>query len=339
MYLEVENRGFNIHNSFGVQAVADRLIEFDSEQSLANTLRSDPSVLASKWIVVGAGNNTLFTDRFDGTVIHPVSRGITVTADRGESVDVRVEAGELWDDFVEWCVVHELWGVENLSAVPSSVGAVPVQNIGAYGAEAKDSILSVEMLCTESVSHLTLSADHCDFGYRSSVFKGVLKGKVVVTAVNFRLSRTPAPKLDYGALRARVEELGGATLRNTRNAVIAIRAAKLPDPNVTGNAGSFFCNPVVDSDVAERMLLSWPDMPVYPSQQQGRVKLAAGWLIDKAGWRGARCGRVGVHAAQALVLVNLGGATGREVVDLANRIADDVEHKFAVRISPEVVIV
>ena len=213
----------------------------------------------------------------------------------------------------------------------------PVQNIGAYGCEAKDVIERVHMFCTDNRSAMVIDAGHCCFGYRESIFKHELRGRVIITAVDIRLSRTPRPRLGYGDVEREVEARGGVTLRNIREAICAIRRAKLPDPKVTGNAGSFFKNPVVDECVARQLQAQWPDMPVYPAAGcAGRVKLAAGWLIDKAGLKGYKRGRVGVHERQALVLVNLGGATGGEVIDFAHTVQMRVHEKFGIEIDTEV---
>ena len=249
---------------------------------------------------------------------------------------MRADAGVEWDDLVEWAVQRGLWGLENLSLIPGKAGAAPVQNIGAYGCEAKDAIERVHMFCVENCKCMTLDAAHCCFGYRESIFKHDLRGRVVITAVDIRLSRTPQPRLGYGDVEREVEARGGATLRNIREAICAIRRAKLPDPKVTGNAGSFFKNPVVDESVAQQLRARWPDMPLYPAALSGKAKLAAGWLIDKAGLKGCRSGRVGIHERQALVLVNLGGATGGEILDFARMVQARVHEKFGIEIDTEV---
>jgi UDP-N-acetylmuramate dehydrogenase len=211
-----------------------------------------------------------------------------------------------------------------------------VQNIGAYGVEAKDTISSVTMYVPESGKFLTLAAEHCDFAYRESVFKQALRGKVIITSVNFRFSKEPRPILGYGDVVREVEARGGATLSNIRNAICDIRRSKLPDTAVQGNAGSFFKNPIVDIATAERLRVEYPEMPLYPVVEQGKVKLAAGWLIDKAGLKGCREGAVGVHERQALVLVNHGGATGDEVISFARKVQQRVKECFGVEIDTEV---
>lgn len=321
-------------NSFGVDQRAARLVEFETAEDLRTFFAAG---IPGRWTVLAGGNNILFTEDYDGVLLTPVARQIALLSDDGDEVRLRVEAGVEWDDLVEWAVERGLWGIENLSLIPGKAGSAPVQNIGAYGCEAKDAIRRVEMYCVETGNLLTLDAAHCGFGYRESVFKHDLKGRVIITAIEIRLSHTPRPKLGYGDVEREVETRGGATLRNIREAICAIRRAKLPDPKVTGNAGSFFKNPVVDECVARQLQAQWPDMPVYPAAGcAGKVKLAAGWLIDKTGLKGYKRGRVGVHERQALVLVNLGGATGGEVIDFAHTVQMRVHEKFGIEIDTEV---
>ncbi len=320
-------------NSFHVKQHAARLVEFETAEELRALFAGGAP---ERWTVLAGGNNILFTRDYDGLLVTPVSQRIALLDECGGEVRVRVDAGVEWDDLVEWAVRHELWGIENLSLIPGKAGAAPVQNIGAYGREAKDVIRRVEMYCVESGSMLTLDAAHCEFGYRESIFKHALKGRVVITAIEIGLSRTPQPHLGYGDVEREVEARGGATLRNIRDAIIAIRQAKLPDTAVLGNAGSFFKNPSVELSVAERLQAEWPEMPLYPSQEAGKAKLAAGWLIDRAGMKGYREGSVGVHERQALVLVNHGGATGSEVIALARKVQVAVRDKFGVEIDTEV---
>ena len=319
-------------NSFGVEQRAAHLVEFETPDDLREIFARG---IPPRWMVLSGGNNVLFTEDYDGLLLTPVARQITILEERGETIRVRAEAGVEWDDLVEWAVERGLWGVENLSLIPGKAGAAPVQNIGAYGCEAADTIRRVEMFCVETATMLTLDAAHCGFGYRESVFKHALKGRVVITAIELELARLPRPRLGYGDVEREVEARGGATLRNIREAVCAIRRSKLPDPAVLGNAGSFFKNPVVEAPVAEALLAEYPDMPHYPAPE-GRVKLAAGWLIDRAGMKGHREGNVGVHERQALVLVNYGGATGGEVIAFAHRIRQRVRERFGIEIDTEV---
>ena len=332
MIREFHQISLRTRNSFGVDQQAARLVEFETPEDLRTLFAAG---IPEKWTVLAGGNNILFTRDYDGVLLTPVARGITLLGDDGDEVRVRADAGVEWDDLVEWAVGRGLWGIENLSLIPGKAGAAPVQNIGAYGCEAKDAIRRVEMYCVETGAMLTLDAAHCGFGYRESVFKHDLKGRVIITAVEIALTHTPRPRLGYGDVEREVEARGGATLRNIREAICAIRRAKLPDPAVLGNAGSFFKNPVVGAAAAERLLAEYPDMPHYPAPE-GRVKLAAGWLIDRAGMKGSRKGAVGVHERQALVLVNHGGATGGEVIAFAHEVQEQVREKFGIEIDTEV---
>ena len=332
MIREFHHISLRDRNSFGVEQQAARLAEFETADDLRAIFAGGAP---AEWCVLSGGNNILFTRDYDGLLLTPAARGIAVTKDEGDRVYVRAEAGAEWDDLVEWAVERGLWGIENLSLIPGKAGAAPVQNIGAYGCEAKDVIERVEMFCVETGTMLTLDAAHCGFGYRESVFKHALRGRVVITAVTFRLSRRPRPDLGYGDLLRETEARGGATLRNIREAVCAIRRSKLPDTAVLGNAGSFFKNPVVEAAVAERLRTDYPALPLYPAAE-GRMKLAAGWLIEQAGMKGHREGCVGVHDRQALVLVNYGDATGGEVLALAHKVQEAVRAKFGVEIAAEV---
>ena len=332
MIREFHQISLRTRNSFGVDQQAARLVEFETPEDLRTRFAAG---IPEKWTVLAGGNNILFTRDYDGVLLTPVARGITLLSDDGDEVRVRADAGVEWDDLVEWAVGRGLWGIENLSLIPGKAGAAPVQNIGAYGCEAKDAIRRVEMYCVETGAMLTLDAAHCGFGYRESVFKHDLKGRAIITAVEIALTHTPRPRLGYGDVEREVEARGGATLRNIREAICAIRRAKLPDPAVLGNAGSFFKNPVVGAAAAERLLAEYPDMPHYPAPE-GRVKLAAGWLIDRAGMKGSRKGAVGVHERQALVLVNHGGATGGEVIAFAHEVQERVREKFGIEIDTEV---
>lgn len=332
MIREFHQISLRTRNSFGVDQQAARLAEFETPEDLRTFFAAG---IPRRWLVLAGGNNILFTRDYDGVLLTPVARQITLLSDDGEEVRVRADAGVEWDDLVEWAVERGLWGIENLSLIPGKAGAAPVQNIGAYGCEAKDAIRRVEMYCVETGAMLTLDAAHCGFGYRESVFKHDLKGKVIITAVEIALSHAPRPRLGYGDVEREVEARGGVTLRNIREAICSIRRAKLPDPAVLGNAGSFFKNPVVGAAAAERLLAEYPDMPHYPAPE-GRVKLAAGWLIDRAGMKGRREGAVGVHERQALVLVNHGGATGGEVITFAHKVQETVREKFGIEIDTEV---
>lgn len=329
-----ENVDISSRNSFGIHQTAAKIIEFDSNSDLSEIFRLH---IDGEWMVMGGGNNIVFTKDIEKSIIFPRNCNIEIIAENTESVTIRVGAGLEWDELVEWAVERNLWGLENLSLIPGKVGAAPVQNIGAYGAEAKDCITNVEMYSPETDNFITLAAEHCGFGYRESVFKHSLKGRVIITAVEFRLSKVENPKLNYGDICAEVEKRGGATLRNIREAICTIRRSKLPDPAETGNAGSFFKNPIVERSVAEALLAQYPNMPLYPAADLECVKLAAGWLIDQCGLKGYSEGNVGVHSRQALVLINTTGeATGAEVIAFARKVQSTVLEKFAIQIDTEV---
>lgn len=323
----------NLLNSFHVNEVAAHIIEFDNAEDLNEIFA--PESAPQKWFTLGGGNNILFTERYEGTLIHPIGKKLSVIEDSDEHLTLLAEAGVEWDDMVAWCVEHNLWGAENLSLIPGTIGASPVQNIGAYGAEAKDIISKVHYFDVPKRAFCTLTNEKCYFGYRDSIFKHELRGKAIITAVEFTLNKEAKPNLGYGDLSREVEDRGGATLRNIRDAVCAIRRSKLPDTNELGNAGSFFKNPIVERAIVEMLIAQYPNMPFYPATED-TCKLAAGWLIDQAGMKGFRSGNVGVHDRQALVLVNFGGATGQEVIDLAKQVQKAVYTKFGIEIEPEV---
>ena len=320
------------HNTFGIEVYSDVLMEFCDEAELHECLR-----LAGEkpLLMIGAGSNLLFLNDFHGVVLHSAISGIEILQDDGDSVLVKVGSGVVWDDFVAYSVSHGLWGAENLTAVPGEVGACAVQNIGAYGAEAKDIIDSVRAVSVSDGTVRVFSNSECRYGYRDSIFKNGLKGKYVVTYVCFRLSRKASPNLGYGGLKESVGNLGGASLENIREAVRLIRDSKLPDPKVTGNAGSFFMNPVVPESVYLKILKEYPDVPSYPAGE-GLRKIPAGWLIERCGWKGRNLGPAAVHDRQALVLVNRGGATGADIRALADAVIDSVNLQFGIELRTEV---
>lgn len=321
------------HNTFGMDVRAERFIEYVSEEELISIL---PLLHEHRFLHIGGGSNILFCGNYDGIILHSAIAGISVVAEDEASVSVKVGAGVQWDDFVSYAVEKGWSGAENLSLIPGEVGASAVQNIGAYGVEAKDLIENVETIdLTDGTRRVFLNAE-CVYGYRKSIFKNELKGRYAVTYVTYRLSKVFQPKIDYGNVR---EKLQGKELtpENVRNAVIDIRQSKLPDPEVIGNAGSFFMNPVVSLEKYEALKTENPDMPHYIVD--GGVKIPAGWLIEKCGWKGKSLGRAGVCPNQALVLINLGGATGRDIVTLSNAVCKSVSEKFGISISPEVNII
>lgn len=321
-------------NTFGIEATARELIEYDSVDSLRTLAPLD-----TPFFHIGGGSNLLFTGDCDITLLHSRIHGITVTADEGDDVTVSVGAAVVWDDFVAWAVASDLSGVENLSLIPGETGSAAVQNIGAYGAEAKDVIVSVDTVDMLTGDTRRFSRDECGYGYRLSVFKRPDMKRFVITHVNMRLSRRFTPDLSYGGLRDTVNALTTSpSLCDVRRAVIRLRQSKLPDPARLGNAGSFFTNPVVDVATAATLKSLHPSMPQYPAAD-GNVKLSAGWLIERAGWKGRSLGRAGVYDRQALVIVNLGGATGAEVLAVARAVIADVSAMFGVSLVPEVNII
>ena len=318
-------------NTFGMDVRADSLIDWASTDELKNVLHD----IEKPILMIGGGSNLLFMGDFRGTVLHSTISSIDVIGGDSDHVHVRVGAGVIWDDFVAWCSINGYWGVENLSAIPGEVGASAVQNIGAYGVEAKDVIDTVQTICLADGSERDFTNAECKYAYRQSIFKNELKGQYAVTYVLFTLSKVPQPKLGYGAIAQEVERMGGPTLENIRKAVIAIRDSKLPDPKVLGNAGSFFMNPVISEYEFNIIRSNYPDVPSYPAPD-GMVKVPAGWLIEKTGWKGRSLGPAAVYEKQALVLVNKGGATGADIKHLADTIIKDVKEKFGITLLTEV---
>lgn len=318
------------HNTFGIDVKARRFVEYDSEDELRliiPTLKGDV-------MHIGGGSNLLFRKDYDGTVLHSAIRGISIEDESADSVLVRVGAGEVWDEFVAWTVTQGLGGVENLSLIPGEVGASAVQNIGAYGVEVKDVVVLVEAIELQSGQKRCFGTVECDYAYRQSIFKNQFKGKYAITYVTYRLQKKPTLKLDYGNIRTMLEGKENITVSDVRKAIIDIRNAKLPDPKVQGNAGSFFMNPVVSREKFHDLQRKYPQMPFY--ETDGGVKIPAGWMIDQCGWKGKSLGRAGVHDKQALVLVNLGGATSDEIIRLCDAVCKDVFDKFGIDIHPEV---
>ena len=317
-------------NTFGMDVKAKRYVEYGSEDELKTLIPTLSGVV----LHMGGGSNLLFKGDFDGIVLHSAIKGIEVVEETADAVLVRVGAGEVWDDFVAWAVEHGYGGVENFSLIPGEVGASAVQNIGAYGVEAKDVIALVEAMELSNGQKRIFGNLECDYAYRQSIFKNQLKGKYAITYVTYRLQKQPALKMEYGNIKAVLGEKENLTIADIRQAIIDIRNAKLPDPKLQGNAGSFFMNPVVSREKFLSIQKDYPQMPYY--EVEGGVKIPAGWMIDQCGWKGKSLGRAGVHDKQALVLVNLGGATSDEIITLCDTICQDVREKFGIDIHPEV---
>ena len=286
--------------------------------------------------ILGGGSNILLTRDIEGLVIKLEIKGINLIKEEGDQLWVEVGAGEMWHELVLHSIAQDWAGLENLSLIPGTVGASPMQNIGAYGVEIKDVFDSLQAMHRETLEIQSFDAEACRFGYRESVFKQTLKDQFVITSVTFRLSKTPNFHLEYGAIREVLAANGivQPSIRAISDAVIQIRQSKLPDPKEIGNAGSFFKNPTIPSAQFDALKASYPSIPGYPSAEG--VKVAAGWLIEQAGWKGKRIGDIGVHAKQALVLVNYGGGTGEEIKKLSEQIQASVYDKFGVQLQAEV---
>lgn len=326
------------HNTFGIDAKCRLFIEYDSLDELTLAVKT----LKMPFLHIGQGSNLLFTQDFNGTILHSAIKGINVKERlTGGDVLLEVGSGETWDDVVEYCVSHNLHGAENLSLIPGEAGAAAVQNIGAYGSEIKDIVHEVHFIDISSGELRKFNADECKYAYRKSIFKTELKGRCIIYKVLLRLKTEFKPRLEYGGLKSYFEQKGvslsAITAKDLRDAIIEIRRAKLPDPQITGNAGSFFMNPIVATDVFNRLISAYPTMPHYPAD--GGIKVPAGWLIEQCGWKGKSLGNAGVYRNQALVLVNNGKATGSEVVNLCETIRRDVKEKFGITINPEVNII
>jgi UDP-N-acetylmuramate dehydrogenase len=334
-----KNISLKKYNTFSLDCKADCMIKIQTLKEATALFTGDLS-WKRPLLILGSGSNVLFTSDFHGTILYPEFKGIRIEEyDQDKSfVTVSSGAGVSWDDFVEWCVKKGFGGAENLSFIPGKVGATPVQNIGAYGVEVKEIISKVKTIKTDDGSMRIFSNYECEFGYRNSIFKNKEKGKYLVTRVYFRLTTQPSLNLSYDSLKEEVKKLGPETLSNVRQAVINIRRSKLPDPEITGNAGSFFKNPVVSGSFAGSLKEEYSDMPVYV-EREGYVKLAAGWLIDRCGWKGEKRGDAAVHDKQALVLINNGKSTGKEIYDLSEEIRKSVFEKFHVKLEREVEIV
>jgi UDP-N-acetylmuramate dehydrogenase len=325
-------------NTFGLDVKAKSFLSFSDPEGLIQFYQSNPEYREREYLIVGGGSNLLFLHDVDQLVLSSDVQGITIRKEDKESVWVEAGAGIDWDEFVAFCVGNGWGGVENLSLIPGRVGAAPVQNIGAYGVEAGSVIREVRGVDLKTLQQKSFTREMCRFAYRNSIFKQEWKGRFVVTSVVFELNKKPEYKLDYGDVAAEAERLGPISHSTIRRAVMAIRERKLPDPEIMGNAGSFFKNPVVAEKQAYALNAMYPELPLYPAGP-GQMKIAAAWLIERAGWKGKKVGQAGVHDRQALVLVNHGGATGREIFDLSEKIRLDVEAKFSVQLEREVNII
>lgn len=333
-----ENISLRAFNTFGMDVTARRFCAFQDMEELQAGLEGLNE--NEKYMVLGGGSNVLFTGDFDGMVLKNELKGIRLIDETDEHFVVEVGAGEVWHEFVQRAITNKWAGIENLSLIPGSVGAAPMQNIGAYGVELESVFSSLEAYHFATGELHTFEKEDCAFGYRESVFKNIHKSEYCITKVCFNLNKTPSYNISYGAIEAELETMGvdELSIKAISRAVMAIRMRKLPDPRLVGNAGSFFKNPVVSNDVVEHIKKSYPDVVSY-LVDESNSKIAAGWLIDKAGWKGKNLGTYGVHRNQALVLVNYGGAEGGDIYDLSASIQADIEEKFGVSLEREVNVV
>jgi len=331
----LENYDLKSLNTFGVPAKAKLFTEIEKELDFKE-LVATPEFKQNDKLFLGGGSNVLFTRDFPGIVVLNKLTGIEVLEDTEDHLVIRSMSGVVWHDLVLFAVERGAWGIENLSLIPGTVGAAPMQNIGAYGAEFKHALDSVEAYSVETGEKRTFSKEECELGYRDSVFKNSLKGKYFITAVTIRLQKKESKNLTYRVLQDHLErnKITVTGPKDISDAVAEIRRSKLPDPKVTGNAGSFFKNVFVDEAKLKELQKTYPEIPFF--EEDNGVKIPSGWLIEQSGWKGKRVGNVGVHDRQALVLVNHGGATGAEIKDLAEQIIKAVYDKFGLKLAPEV---
>ena len=332
--IDLKNYNLKAHNTFGIDAKCNRFLEYESvaeAQEVAKILRES----SIPYIIIGGGSNLLLTKDYEGIVVHSACKGVER---KGNSLICG--SGEVWDDIVAKSIAMQLYGAENLSLIPGDVGASAVQNIGAYGSEVKDLIRKITAVEISTGAVREFNHTECEYGYRQSRFKHEWKNRFLIISVEYELSEAFQPRLDYGNIRAELERrnITEPTAQQLRDTIIDIRNAKLPDPKVMGNAGSFFMNPIVSREKYEQLAEQYEGMPHYEINAD-HVKIPAGWMIDQCGWKGKSLGRAGVHDKQALVLVNRGGATGAEIVALCEAIQKDVKAKFDIDIHPEVNII
>lgn len=335
-----ENFSLLRHNTFGIDAYCRLFIEYSDISELKDALKKVKE-MHIPMLHIGGGSNLLFTKDYEGVVLHAGSKNIKIIKETEDNIYIEADAGVVWDEFVEWTIKHGSFGLENLSLIPGEVGASAVQNIGAYGIEVCQYIDRVKTLEVATEKYHEFKNEECNYGYRHSIFKGELYGKHIVTSVVYKLSKVFTPHLEYGALKTQLEKHNlnakDITAQQLRKLIIDIRNEKLPNPNDIGSAGSFFMNPIVSEEKFVALYQQYPTIPHYPAKNG--IKLSAGWLIDQAGWKGKKFKNAGVYEKQALVLVNNGGATGDDVVQLAQSIQKDILEKFGINIKPEAIYI
>ena len=339
-----ENYSLKKSNTFGIDVSAKYFLELDSVSSVQVFL-DDKKISRQPRLILGGGSNILFTKNFDGVVVKNNIKGIELLKEDPEYYYVKAGAGEVWHQFVMHCIGKNYAGVENLSLIPGSVGAAPIQNIGAYGVEQKEVFYELEAIDLLDNKKKVFKNSDCQFSYRDSIFKREAKGKYIITSVTFKLFKNPKLNTSYGAIGQELEKMGvkDISIAAISQAVSNIRRSKLPDPEKIGNAGSFFKNPTIPIEQYNELKKKFPNLVAFPPSPLGRAgagwKLAAGWLIEQCGWKGKQVGNTGVHKDQALVLVNYGNANGSEVYELSGKILQSVKEKFGVELEREVVIV
>ena len=331
----LENISLKPYNTFGIDVKASHFVSVTNIDTLKNilALKEYPNKL-----ILGGGSNMLLTKNFEGLVIHINLKGIEVVSKNDDFVYVKANAGENWHEFVLWCINNDFGGIENLSLIPGNVGTAPIQNIGAYGIELKDVFESCEAISLKNNQLQTFTKTKCEFGYRNSIFKQHAKGKFIITSVIFKLTKQNHNlNTNYGAIRSQLDNLKiiNPTIKDVSNAVISIRKSKLPNPKEIGNSGSFFKNPVISKNHFNTLTENFKDLPSYPINDD-EVKVPAGWLIEKAGFKGKRFGNYGVHKNQALVLVNYGEAKGEDILNLSKLIQKTIQRLFDISIEAEV---
>jgi UDP-N-acetylmuramate dehydrogenase len=331
-----KNHSLKNLNTFGVDVNAKLFAEIFSEDELREIL-SDIKHKSERKLILGGGSNILFTKNFDGLIIKLFATNIQIVEEDKDFVLVEAGAGVIWDDLVKYSVERNFGGIENLTLIPGTVGAAPIQNIGAYGQELADSFVSLNGVFIDSAEPKTFNKNECRFSYRSSIFKEELKNNFVVTSVQLNLQKNPKPNLTYKALSDYLAKNGivNPTIEDISIAVASIRRSKLPDPVQVGNAGSFFKNPVVNEDSFRKLKAEYSDIVSFPSES-GQIKISAGWLIEKCGWKGKRFGDVGTSPDHALIICNFGNATGLEILEFAMRIKEEVLNKFGIKLEEEV---
>lgn len=331
-----ENISLKNYNTFGIDVTAKRFISIDSVYQLQELLKVEKDIF-----LISGGSNMLLTKDIEKLVVHIDIKGVSIDQENENEVFLTVNAGENWHEFVLWCVDNNYGGLENLSLIPGNVGTCPIQNIGAYGVEVKDTITKVEALHIETGKLVQFSNEECKFGYRNSIFKNEVKGKYIITSVSFKLTKQNHNfNTSYGAIETELtsKNIAKPNLKNISDAVIAIRKSKLPDPKEIGNSGSFFKNPVITKAHFLTLQKTYPEIPSY-IVSENQVKVPAGWLIEKAGFKGKRFGDFGVHKKQALVLVNYNNATGKDIYNLAETIQKEIKSKFEIKLEIEVNVI